>query len=103
MKQTVLQANHILYEKKGGEVSERTILPLNVPNNNVLAFDVSDLTQDQLEQVQTQYKAYIQYKDDFMKSMLSFDKWLDHVQSDIDPKILKYRSFDPSKITAPKP
>lgn len=99
MNQKVLQPSNIEYEKKNGECTQRTILPLNIPNPNILAFDVSGVDDAQVSELKTEYERYEMYKAAFLKTMFNFEGWLDHVQSEIDPSILKYRSFDPNKIS----
>lgn len=103
LKEKVL--GNILYTKdKDGtpEVTERTILPTNIPHANIKAFDVTDMTDDQREVLAEYYEEYQKYFKTQMKTIFSFDDWIDatHPMSVFSSDIpederakVKYRTF----------
>ena len=85
-------------EKVGVQFTERDIIPTFVPQPNIKAIDVSDLTEEQQQEVQQYLQEYAQYVKDFQQNMFKFEDWVAHTKNvDIEPK---WRTFkkDNTKI-----
>lgn len=76
-----------------GETTERTIIPLAVPNPvmNIKALDVSELSEPDQKELAVLVAEYNEYKVVFMAQMYNFDNWLEHTTG--ETKVLKYRTF----------
>jgi len=78
----------IKYDKGDGSVvAEREIIPTNIPQDFISAFDVSELDKSDQQKLKDLYIAYGEYVDLFKKNMFSFENWLEHInETDIKPK-----------------
>lgn len=89
----------ITYVKDSGVSTDRVIIPTYVPNATQLvrALDVTDLAQADQLQMQRLAEEYKAYKENIMKTMFSFEDWVDHTyHTQVDPK---WRSFKQANIT----
>lgn len=89
----------ITYVKDSGMSTDRVIIPTYVPNATQLvrALDVTELQQADREQMQRLVEEYKAYKENIMKTMFSFEDWVDHTyQTQLTPK---WRSFKPANVT----
>lgn len=78
MNLTEAQIASIVYEKDGGDVSARVILPVSVPSTNVRAIDLSDVPPAEREEVSKLFAEYRAYKEAFMANMFNFETWVEH-------------------------
>lgn len=82
----------IKYDKGNGEpVTERYIIPTNIPVDYISAFDVSELNEDEQKSFNELYNQYLEYVELYKKRMFKFEDWLEHVNEDVGK--LKYRRF----------
>lgn len=93
LKQYELQ--NIRYSKidptKGVQFTERVIVPTFVPKDNIKAIDVSDLSEDQQQDVLQYLQEYAEYVKEFQQSMFKFEDWVAHTKNIyIEPK---WRTF----------
>lgn len=96
------ELTHIRYEKatslgsgSKGEVTERYVIPTFVPKPNIKALDVTELDDDQREQMQCLYAEYQQYYQQKLSTIFTFEDWISHTQDagkDIQSQI-KWRTF----------
>lgn len=95
---TEAQLATITYTKDNGESSNRTILPTYVPHQQLVrAIDVTELSDNDQAQMARLLSEYREYKDHIMKTMFTFEDWVDHTyHQSIDPK---WRSFKPANIS----
>lgn len=98
MKATEL--THIQYEKAtniggaAGEITERYVIPTFVPNPNIKALDVTDLSEAERVVIQQAYAEYTDYYTQAVKSLFNFEDWLSHTKGDdIDTSDIKWRTF----------
>jgi len=89
----------IKYDKGDGSViTEREIIPTNIPQDYISAFDVSDLNDDDKEKLKDYYVDYNEYVKLFKQNMFSFEDWLEHInETDIKPKWRRF-TVDKTKI-----
>lgn len=94
------ELTHILYERATdlvggtkGEVTERYIIPTFVPQPNIKALDVTDLTEEEREMLQTAYAEYAEYYKQAASTLFSFEDWLSHSRGDEAKPTLKWRTF----------
>jgi len=96
--------NHISYtkkganKKKGGDVSERTIIPTFVPSSvtNVRALDVTELSEENQKKVANLWAQYRDYLESLRKNTFSFEDFISHTT---DEEIeIKWRTFKESQI-----
>jgi hypothetical protein len=89
----------IEYKKASGEVTLRSIIPTQDSPKNVMAIDVTELTNEQVDELllrQTEYRAYVQH---FMASMFDFATWYEHTQgTKLDELFNKVRQFTVANI-----
>jgi len=89
-----LYKQRIRYVKDSGETSKRTIIPTFIPQQNIKAVDVSDLSDTDATQMESllneYYGDYLANRD---KTTFSFDDWL-HATGyyDMSTKV-KWRTF----------
>ena len=75
----------------GSAITKREIIPTNIPQDFISAFDVSDLSAKDQEKVKELYLQYGEYVKLFKQKMFSFEDWLGHIDEvDIE---LKWRRF----------
>lgn len=86
----------IIYEKDTGETTSRTIIPVQVPKDLIRAIDLSETDNDVRAEIAQMYDQYVEYRNTFMKNMLTFEKWIDHTHNkEVE---LKWRSFKTSGL-----
>lgn len=86
------------YTKDGSSPSTRIIVPVNVPDNNIQALDVSDLTAEEQKQTELLVNEYNQYLSDKLSTVFSFEDWMEHTSQPAVP--IKWRRFKSSGIKA---
>lgn len=86
---------HIEYEKttgdRKGEITKRFVVPTYVPGNNMKAIDVTDLSEEEREEVVELHTEYVEYYKQAVANLFTFEGWLDHTR-DNHPN-LKWRTF----------
>lgn len=88
----------LIYESSSS-TSSRIVYPIRVPDDAILALDLSDLDPADRTAVTAAYDQYAQYVEQFMQQMFNFETWLDHTSA--DPNIagnIKWRKFKLAKI-----
>jgi len=90
----------IVYTKKNGDASTRTIVPTSVPGN-VRALDVSDMDVDTKELLLSRLEDYSKYTHEILASMMTFEKWLDATHSKQPIDDIKWRTFIAENISDP--
>jgi hypothetical protein len=93
--------NRITYTKKNDptDVSQRTIIPVDVPATVVRAYDVSKLTQPETDELLMQLNEYNEYRTNYMKQCLSFANWYEHTHGKQLNENVVMKSFSPEGIT----
>ena len=88
---------NITYTKDNGESSDRVIIPTYVPNSALVrAIDVTELSAADQVQMERLVAEYREYKDHILKTMFTFEDWVDHTyHQSVSPK---WRSFKPGNI-----
>ncbi len=92
---------HVRYTKstdlggRKGEVTDQVIIPTYIPGDAIKALDVSHLSETQALEIQQLQQEYIEYVEAKMKTIYSFEDWIDHTQiRNVAAKAnLKYRTF----------
>lgn len=85
-----------LHEDKEGEVTERYVIPTFVPQPNMKAIDVTDLSQEKRKQLSQLYAEYSEYYKRMASTIFTFEDWLAHTQNiDFTPK---WRTFKMSNV-----
>jgi hypothetical protein len=92
------QITHIKYTRvtdlgggSVGDITERYIIPTSVPYSTIKAIDVSDLTEEQREDVQALWTQYREYYENALASLFDFETWAEHsAGKTID---VKWRTF----------
>ena len=86
---------HIRYTKLlpdgGQEITERAIVPTQVPVTTIRGMDVSDLTDRERAQVIYAYAEYQLYVQSQMSKIFNFETWLEHTGREIPTP--KWRAF----------
>lgn len=90
----------IVYEKSSGELSNRTIIPMQVPKDYAKAIDITGLSEEEVIKLQEALSDYDEYREQFMITMYSFDDWYEMTRQDQPPEI-KWRSFKMTGIRYP--
>jgi len=73
------------------EITERTIIPTFVPKPNIKAIDVTDLTEDQQNEMVTLLAEYNEYVVSVSKTIFKFEDWMEQTKSMyVEPK---WRTF----------
>ena len=88
----------VSYKNSKDELSDREIIPHNVPSTNIKALDVSALDDNKREIMVNMLKDYALYTENHMKTAFSFDNWLDQAQPDIIKDDIKWRTFKIDRI-----
>ncbi len=92
------EVQHIQYTKatsiggEKGEVTERYIVPTFVPSPNIKAIDVSDLDEQDRNNMAELMQEYAEYHKQQSKVIPSFEVWLEQSQGVIMDD-LKWRTF----------
>lgn len=80
-----------------GEVTERYVIPSFVPHPNIKAIDVTDLTEEEREEIAALYMEYVEYYKQAASTLFSFEDWVDHSkQKNVRPK---WRTFREDNVT----
>lgn len=78
------------------EKTERVIIPTEVPGN-IKAIDVTELSDDEQQEMSELYEEYLKYFNNHIKRAYSFENWASHTkQINISPK---WRTFKPDQTT----
>jgi len=89
--------NEVSYIKlQNGDVSERFIIPTNIPKDYIDAIDVTSLSDTERDEIQKAYLDYLDYVKLFNKNMFNFSSWLEHTGKQIE---IKYRRFKTDQLT----
>jgi len=89
----------IEYTKDGGDqTTGRVIIPVNVPDSNIQALDVTDLNTEEQKQAADLVNEYNQYLNDKMSTVFSFEDWMEHTSQPAIP--IKWRRFRSSGVKA---
>ena len=98
MKLTPLQPTTILYEGANG-TSSRTILPVKVPQDSVLALDLNSVPVDERQELIAAYTEYQEYVEQRRKSLIfSFENWLEQAKPTVNTQSIAWRTFKIDKI-----
>lgn len=87
----------ILYKKDGGEVADRTIIPVHLPYVNVKAIDVGDYSELERQTLSQRVQDYKQYVVERQANILKFEDWFEYTFN--KPIEVKWRTYKPSGIT----
>lgn len=82
----------IYYVKLNGSLTERDIIVIDVPRDQIKALDVTDWNPEScaaLEELVTEYR---QYKEKQIQRIFTFEDWLSHTGRDVSEE-LKWRTF----------
>ena len=77
-------------------VSDRTIIPTSVPNNNIKALDVTYNSDNEREKILDYFNEYKEYLELMHKQVFDFKTWVAHTKQEELP--LKWRTFKVNKI-----
>ena len=98
MKSKELQ--HIRYTKATnigsgteGEVTERYIIPTFVPQPNIKAIDVTDLSDEERETLLSLYSEYAEYCERIASTIFTFENWLSHTRGEENNTPITWRTF----------
>jgi len=83
-----------------GEVTHRVVIPTYVPspkNLNVKAIDVTDLSEEQREEMLTAWNEYQEYLEQQRRTLFAFDDFIEHTGRELPD--IKWRTFKPSQIS----
>lgn len=85
------------YVDSKNQTSNRKILTSSVPSVNITAIDVSELTEEEQNEMQGFLKEYKEYVKLHNKNMFNFEDWVSHSKGkEIKPK---WKNFTQSRIT----
>lgn len=100
------RVNHIEYERTTnlgggtkGEHSERWIIPTFIPKANIKALDVSHLDEEQREAMVELWAEYQNYYRAAVDALFDFETWVEHSTNENIDENIKWRTFNPEKIT----
>ena len=88
--------NHVSYDKNE-DYSEREIIPLNIPDKNVFALDVSGFKEPDKVALLDAIKEYKKYMDRHNETMFDFEDWAHQSAPELNVK-LKYRKFNLERL-----
>jgi hypothetical protein len=81
---------------KEGEVSDRYIIPTFIPQDNIKALDVTELTEDQRNEMQDLWEQYQAYYTAAVTALFDFETWVEHsTNKKVTPK---WRTFKKGNI-----
>lgn len=95
------EVGHILYTKTKDdmpEVTDRQIIPTHIPKCNIKAIDVSSLDEADrgvVAKMHAEYQGYYKVK---LKTIFSFEEWIEQTYPGTDLPELKYRTFKMDNI-----
>lgn len=98
MKATEL--THIQYEKATniggtkGEITERYVIPTFVPNPNIKAIDVTDLSDKEREDLRLAFVEYTEYYKQMVSTLFTFEDWLQQTKGCDSLPDIKWRTFN---------
>lgn len=104
MKLQTSKLAHIKYEKltkddSVGEITERHIIPTFIPQPNIRALDVTDLSDDERSYLEDAYSEYSDYVAAQMKTISTFENWLELSKQDTETTAkIKWRTFRTSNV-----
>lgn len=76
--------------------SERTIIPTMVPSSNIKAIDVSDMTEEETNEICQYFTEYTNYVDIQNKNIYTFEDFISHTKGkDVN---IKWRTFNKERI-----
>ena len=86
---------------KNVEVTERVIIPTFVPrpkHQNVKAVDVTDLSEELREEMESMIQQYNEYLENQRKTLFTFEDFVAHTRqvAFVDP--VKWRTFKPDQL-----
>lgn len=91
---------HIQYEKATniggdkGELTERCVIPTFIPDPNMKALDVTNLSEEDRQHVESLYQEYTEYYTQMLSTLFSFEDWVSHTRGEEEiPAELKWRTF----------
>ncbi len=94
------ELTHIQYEKatdlgsgSKGEITERYVIPTFVPQPNMKALDVTELTEAEREEMAALFSEYSEYYKQQAKNIFTFEDWLSHTRGDDTDVEIKWRTF----------
>ena len=79
-----------------GDTTERFIIPTYIPPQNIKALDVTQLNEDQRDELLTQWEEYQEYYSNQLQTLFSFNDWLEHTSNATTN--VKWRAFKPENI-----
>jgi len=82
----------IVYVKINGELTERNIVLIDAPRDQVKALDVTGWNPESCEALEGLVAEYRQYRDKQNKRIFSFADWLTHTGNDVREE-LNWRTF----------
>lgn len=97
----MLQQDNIVnieYTKDNGDKSKRYIIPTCVPKKSIKAIDVSDLTEDQRDEMCKLHAEYNQYREQAIKNIFNFEDWVSQTSGN-DLGNIKWRTFNIDNIS----
>jgi hypothetical protein len=85
---------NIEYDKQDGSIiTERKIIPTNIPDDFISAIDVSSLNDKDIDNLIKSRLEYDQYAELFKKNMFKYSEWLEHTNQTEIKNNIKYRRF----------
>lgn len=90
-----IELTKVRYTRKGeSESTNRVIIPTFVPLPNMKALDVTDLSPEEQQDMESLYQEYSEYYTAGAKTLFSFEDWLSHTQGEAAlSENLKWRTF----------
>lgn len=78
---TVGECVNVEYTSLKNETKIRTIVPTSTVNYNVSTIDVTDLSDDERQEVIDLYLEYDQYRRERLKQLFNFETWVEHTKN----------------------
>lgn len=91
------ELTHVRYTKRSGDVSERYIIPTFIPQQNIKAIDVTELGEQEREQVVKFLEQYANYYQQAINKVFSFEDWVSHTQN-VEGLNVKWRTFNIDRL-----
>jgi predicted RNA-binding protein len=92
----------IVYVKQNGELTERDIVLVDAPRDQVKAIDVTDWDSVSCSVVETLVSEYKEYKESQINKIFSFEDWLTHTGHGSGYGV-KWRTFKLNGILEERP
>lgn len=80
-----------------GDVTDRHIIPTFIPKDFIKAIDVTELDDDERDNIQQLWEGYQEYYQNAVQTLFDFDQWVEHTTSQ-EPVELKWRTFKLANI-----